>query len=281
MFEQLMGDFQAIVTGFKESIIAFLPNLLGALFILVLGLVVARLLRFLTNRFLKNLGRLIPHRKVRSRLEPANLERSASVVSLLLYWIVLFFFITAATETLGLPVVTTWLSGVALYLPRVLLAALIVAAGLIGGMMLRELITTGAASAHLAYAGFLGKVTQYALVVISILVAIDEIGIDVTVLTSILAIVVAALLLGAALAFAFGAKATISNIIAAYYVQKQYTVGQTIQIESARGEIMEITPTAVILKTAEGTVYVPARHFTEHISRQIVNSECKTVSHEP
>ena len=269
MFEQFVVDFQAILETFKNRLIELLPNLVAALVIIIAGIVVARILRFILNRFLKNVGRLMPHPKLRARLEPERLEKSALLVSNIFYWVVLFFFLTAATETLGLPVVTTWLSGVALYLPRILLAALIVVAGLVGGMIVRELIATGAASVNIAHAAFLGKLSQYALVIISILVAVDEVGIDITVLTNVITLVIAALLFAAALGFALGSQVTIGNIIASYYVHKQYKVGQTIAIDGVEGTIVEITPTAVVIESNDGVVYVPAKRFNEVSSRKV------------
>ena len=85
MLDQLLDHFQAVMGRFRESIIELLPNVVGALVIIIVGVVAARVLRFITNRFLKNLDRVIPHRKVRSRLEPMKIERTASVISNILY----------------------------------------------------------------------------------------------------------------------------------------------------------------------------------------------------
>ena len=104
----------------RDALVAFLPNLVGALFILLIGILLAVLVRKLANRLFRNLGRLVPNRKIRARLQPASMERSANVFSKVLFWIIVFFFLTAATEILGLPVLTTWLSGIATYLPRAL-----------------------------------------------------------------------------------------------------------------------------------------------------------------
>jgi small-conductance mechanosensitive channel len=201
------------------------------------------------------------------------MERFADVVSVIFSWVVLLFFIIAATETLGLPVLTTWLSGIALYLPRILLAALIVLAGFVGGAVLRELVTAGAASAHIAQSSFLGTLAQFTVIVISLLIAISEIGIDITLLTNIVTLIIAALLLSAAVGFALGAQVTIGNIIASYYVQKQYKAGQIVAIDEIEGKIIEITPTAVIIEARQGTVSVPAKQFIEKSSSKIADGK--------
>jgi len=71
---------------------------------------------------------------------------------------------------------------------------------------------------------------------------------------------------GAALAFGIGSKETVSNILASYYLQKTYRVGQEVRIAGLEGRILEITSTAVSLDAPVGRVLVPARKFSEEAS---------------
>lgn len=265
-FHQIISDFGKIFTNVKQNLFNFLPNFFGAILIFFVGLIVAHLLRAITNRFFKNLGRLIPSEKAKNKLHPTRLEQPAVVISKILYWIVLFFFITVATEAMGLPVVTMWLSGIVSYLPKILIAVLIGAIGIIGGVILRDIIISAATSARIEYGDTLGKLAQYAILLITILIAIDQIGIDIAFLMSIIMILVAALLFGAALAFGLGARTSVSNILASYYLQKIYKVGHRVKIRDMEGEIIQITPTAVILETSYGQVIVPAKQFNEMTS---------------
>ena len=113
-----------------ESLSLLLPRLLAAAGLMVAGYIVARFVRSLAHQLFLNLSRLAPNDKIRAQLDPTRLKPYAVLVSKFLFWILIFFFATAATEMLGLPVVTTWLSGVANYLPRTLTAVLICVAGI-------------------------------------------------------------------------------------------------------------------------------------------------------
>lgn len=272
-FLQWMETFRSMFVPVKQRAIEFLPNFLGSLAIFLVGLLVAYLLHALAYRFLKNLGRWIPHKRVQEKIQPTTLDGSARIIAKIIYWVVLFLFLTAATEALGMPVVTTWLSGIASYLPRIIAAVLIVAIGLIGGILLRDVIISSAASARIAHGNVLGKLAQYAIVLISLLIGIQEVGIDISFLTNLIIILVSAALFGAALAFGLGARGAISNILACYYLQKTYKIGQCVNIGGREGRIIRITPEAVILENSEGFVYVPARHFEESPSLLLKGKE--------
>jgi small-conductance mechanosensitive channel len=272
-FNQMITELGKVAFQFKKSAIEFLPNFLGAVVIFLIGFLIAKLLRALVYRFFKNIGRLIPYEKVQSRLQPTKLEPSASIISDILYWFIIFFFITVATEAMGLPVVTMWLSGIASYLPKILAAVLIGIFGIIGGVILRDIIISAAASAGITYGNVLGKFAQYAILLTTILIAIDQIGIDISFLMSIIMILVAAVLFGAALSFGLGARTSVSNILASYYLQKTYKIGHRVKIGDMEGEIIQITPTAVILETPYGQVCVPAKQFNEMISVMLTKDQ--------
>jgi small-conductance mechanosensitive channel len=266
-YQDLIDNVGLLISRVQERALELLPRLIGALAIFLVGWILALLLRFAARRLVMGLDRLVPSHRVQKSLRRLGMEKPASdVIGGILYWIVLIFFLTAATETLGLPVVTTWLSGVALYLPRILSAALICFAGLIGGFLLRDLVASAASSAGLAFASALGHLAQIAALLVSILIAVDQVGINIDFLTSAIIASLAMIFFGGALAFGLGARTTVSNILASYYLQKSYSVGHVVRVGDQQGEIVEITPTAVILKSAEGRVLVPAKIFSEMIS---------------
>ena len=265
-YRQLLEYSRDLLSRLKQSIGDFLPHIVGAIVIILVGHFVARLFSALITRLLKKLSQLIPDPKAQVRLKPPKIVRSADLIGKIIYWIVLFFFITVATEMIGLPIVTTWLGGIAGYLPKIIIASLILVSGMIGGMLLRDIITATAVSANITYGNILGKLTQYAIVIISVSIAIDHLGIEISFLTSLVLIICGAVFFGSALAFGLGARPFVNDILASYYLQKTYKVGQTVKIGEMKGKIMQITPVAVIIETSDGHVYTPAKMFDEMTS---------------
>lgn len=259
----LLADLSDVLNRVKESILGALPDILGAVALFIFGLVLARLLKALTTRLLNRLGRRLARPQAVRKLQPIRIDPTAvRILSGLVYWIVVFLFLTASTELLGFPVVTTWLSGIANYLPRVLTAALAGVGGFIGANLLRTGVTRAAASVGILYAELLGKLAWLLMLLLSALIAVDLIGVDISLLVNMIYLGAGALLFGAALAFGLGARAVVANILAAYYVQKTYKVGQVVKIGALEGRIIQITPTALILQTPEEQVLVPADLFS-------------------
>jgi len=258
-----------------QAVMAFLPRLAVALGLALSGGLAAWLLRLVSVHFLRGwgsrlaggIGRLFRSRDAEREVRGAALGRPvAAAVGSIVFWLVFLFFLAAATESLGLPVISAWISGVAAYLPRLLVGALIVILGLLAGGIARTALAATAASAGFAYADALGRLAQAMIVMASVIVAFDQLGVAMTFLTVLAGIVTGALLGGAALAFGLGARTAVANIIAAHYLIKTYRVGHRVRIGEHEGRIVDITPTTVVIATAEGQAVVPAKEFSERAS---------------
>ena len=180
-----------------------------------------------------------------------------------LFWVVILISLTTATQILGLSIASAWLTGLTLYLPRILSAIVITFATLVGAVLLRDIVRSAAGSAGMAYASTLGRLAQVAAVSFGVLVAIDQLGLNILFLTNVLITVIGVILLGAALAFGMGARGTVDNILACHYLQKTYAVGHNVRIGDLQGEIVQITALAVVLKSDEDRISVPAKLFNE------------------
>ena len=256
---------------FIQRIGEHFPNILGSILLVLAGWFLARLLRAAIIRLSGRLDGLFRSQARDDFLRRLGVERPAStVIGGIVFWLVFLVFFTAATETLGLPVLATWLSGVSYYLPRILVAALIILAGLLAANLARDAIAATAGAAGLAYSGLLGRAVYVIILLVAIVTGVDQLGVESRFLTLTITVVIAALIGGAALAFGLGSRTTVSNIIAAHYLRQIYRVGQTVRIRDVYGRIAEITPTAVILDGPEGRVLVPAKDFSEVASVLIV-----------
>jgi hypothetical protein len=246
------------------------PNAIAAASMLLCGFAIALVLRGLTRRLVGR-GARVMHGLYSKGSGAPNTERLERATGDAIYWLVIVCAVMAATEMLGLPVVTTWLSGVASFLPRVAAAVLIAAFGTVSARLARHLIARTASSARLASAERLARVGEIVILVGSALVAVDELGIEVSFLKSSLLIVLGATLGGLALGFALGGRDLVANILSAHYVHKLYAVGQTVRIGETEGRILRITETFVVLECAEGSVAVPARAFSDMRSTLVLS----------
>ncbi|MBA3394818.1 MAG: mechanosensitive ion channel [Deltaproteobacteria bacterium] len=251
-------------TSIPAAVLAVVIVLLGYLIALLLKHLATRLLRRWSTGLVGVVERISHQRGVPIPIERAETETVVvKVTSRIVFWLVFVIFIAAATSVVGFPVVSTWLQGFAAYLPRVLAALAVVLLGILAGNLARVLVLSAAASAGLSYARTLARTIHISIILIAAVIAIEELGVQVTFLIVLGSIALGAVLGGAALAFGLGARGAVSNLVACHYLVRSYRVGHRIRIDGFEGAIVAIEPTAVVLQTAEGRVSIPARTFSE------------------
>jgi small-conductance mechanosensitive channel len=260
----IVGD---LFSKLSQGVTDYFPNIFGALALLVVGWIAAKLMRWGTSRLVNRLPRLIPGRVWAREMKSSGIDRMASdVVSTVLFWAVFLFFVAAATEALGLTAVTSGLGRLASYLPSVMAAALVVLAGLVAGNLVKSVISQAAKTANLSYGDGLAKTAKGGVLLLAGVVALDQIGIDSTLLILVTSIVIGVTLGGVALAFGLGARSAVGNIIASHYLHQAYRIGQNIRVGDVIGTIETIQPTYVVIAASEGRVMVPAKQFIETTS---------------
>lgn len=247
-----------------EQIIAALPGIAAALLLLVAGWLVARFIRAVARRLLSLLNQLLE--RILSGRSRAVVYFSSSITELvagILFWITLFIFVTAALNTAGFTGVAAWLERVVEFLPGIVTGGLIILVGYILAALVRDLTLAAAHTAEFTEAVVISRLAQAITLITALVIGLDQIGIDVTFLTTILGISAAALLFGFALAFGLGARTLVSNLIAAHHLQDILEPGQEVRIGDWEGSVLEISATAVVLDTAEGRTSVPAKLYQE------------------
>jgi hypothetical protein len=247
-----------------DPVLAVALLLLGYLIALLFRTLAARVLRRWSARLVGVVDRMSRRRGIATPLGTADAESLLiSVTSRIVFWLVLAIFLAAATTFIGIPVVSTWFAGFAAYLPRVFAALVVMLLGMLGGHVARILVLSASASAGVAHARTLAHAVQIGVLLIAAVIAIEELGIQVTFLIVLGSIVVGAVLGGAALAFGLGARGAVRNLVACHYLAGRYRVGHRVRIEGFEGPIVAIEPTAVIVQTADGRVAIPAHLFAE------------------
>lgn len=179
----------------------------------------------------------------------------------------LFGSLAASADGTVRPLLTAWLVQLGVLLPRLLIATLIVVAGLVVGRIARNAVTAGARAGRLARADLLGRAAQFVVVAAAIVTGVDQVGVDSRFLTAVIAIVLGSALGGTALAFAFGARTEVGNLVAMHYVRQVHRPGQLISLGDVRGRIREFTKTTVIVAMDDGEAHLPGRLFSDQVAR--------------
>lgn len=258
-------DYKAWIASLRDSatdsverVGEHLPGILAAVALLLLGWLAAWLARFVSMRLVGRLSRLVASRTLKAEMRSAGVESIApKVVGGFVYWVVLLFFFAGASEVVGLTVVSDGLSRLAGYLPQVLAAALVVLCGLVLANLSRRAVVSASTSAGIAHGELIGRSVRLAIMLVAGVVALDQIGIDSSVLNLLVLIAVGAMLGGTALAFGLGARNVVGDLLAVHYLARTYRAGQVIRVGELQGRIVEFTSTGVMLQTDDGQVLVP------------------------
>jgi small-conductance mechanosensitive channel len=265
-FSQLMSGVRESLTELTRWMVAQQPRVFSAAALLVAGVGLALLFRLLAVRLIRALERIVPGRE-RGGLPRLTIERRISdIIGLIVFWTVLLFFIAAAADTVGLPLLGASVSGLGFYVPRLLGAVLVVVIGLVVGNLARDAVTATAAAAGAPFAAAVGQIVRAAILVAASLIAVGQLGIDITLLTAVLSVTVAAVLGAFALAFGLGARTAVSNIIGAHYLRQTFQTGHMVRFGAIEGTVAAITSTAVVIRVPDGQVVVPAKQFSESVS---------------
>lgn len=255
----------ALANAFSQvasRVAEYAPNLLGAAALLFAGWLVARLLRGLAVK-LMHVVELLLHRLSRGQAARTIPSGSVEIVGAILFWVVILFFAAAATHVLGLGAFASWLQGLVTYLPTLVAGVLIVVAGVLLAALARDLTLAALSTFPEQQRALLARIVQGTILVTAVAVGADQIGIRITFLVILAAVVTSAVVGGIALAVSLGARAYVANLIGAHYLRQAFGVGQRVRIGELEGTILELTAVSVVLETKEGRVSVPAKVYNE------------------
>lgn len=210
MFVQTWSDtIVASLQGLWAMVLSFLPSLIVALLVVIVGWVVAAALGRVVWQIVAavHVDQLFERLNFKKPLERAGLKlNSGKFLGELVKWFLVLVFFMAAADILGLPQVTSFLQLVISYIPNIIVAVLILLAGAAFASFVQKLVRAGAETAELMHAGFVGSVAKWAILVFALFAALDQLGVARTFIITLLQGFVAMLAIAGGLAFGLGGQ---------------------------------------------------------------------------
>ena len=252
---------------FMEKLGGYLPQVLGAIIVLVIGWLGAKMLRGLTSKVLRVCGIVELSQKIKFNDMLAKIGICSSldqIIGGLIYYMVLLIVLISASEILGFTVVLNTLNTFIAYLPHVLGAFLILLIALYLAKVIKEGIASASSSLNIAYAGALSAILEILIVGLGIVMALTELGLDMTIFTANITIIIAGIVLAMALSIGLGSRSIMSNVLARYYIAQLFHVGDKVSLAGKKGTIIKLTPVSVVIKTEdEEKLYIPNERIIE------------------
>ena len=266
----MANALEALWTAFS----GFAPRLLGAGLVLVLTFLAARLLQRLGARALQRIGLddLFETTGAASSLQQVGFGRKPSFVfGYVLFWGVLLAGVAAALSILGLASLQRNMDLMVALAGKAVVAVLILAAGLAAAGWLSNLASAQAEGAGLRDGELFGRATFAFVLAVAVLVAAAQVGIEISVLVLLAAIIFGTAGIVAALALGLGLVPLSGNIAAGRYVQGNgIRQGDEISVNGIQGTVEELGLASVTLRSEDGNIHhVPNRVLLEEVVSKI------------
>jgi len=198
----------------------FIPNLLGAVLILIIGWLAGAWLKFLVSKILGavKLNALITGTAVDSFLKKAEIRgKIEDILGSTVRWLTIFIFFIAAVNILGLSTVSQVLNNILAYMPKVFSAAIVLLAGVLLAGLVESLVKGAVGSVAVSFSRFLGKLASWIVMIFATLAAISELGIAANFINTLITGTIAMLSLGLGLALGLGSKDIVKEILTEWY----------------------------------------------------------------
>ncbi|MBK7768558.1 MAG: hypothetical protein IPI44_22485 [Sulfuritalea sp.] len=207
-----MNDINVLLEPFHAllgQVGAFMPRLLIALGVVVAGWVIAKLVRYSVVKALRalNFNVLTERAGVDGFLQQGGTEKDTTeLIGWIVYAIALLVSLIIAFNSLGLTQVTDLLSKLLLFVPKVLVALLVIVFGSYFARFVGGTVKSYCRGAAISDGDLLGRVARYAILVFVLLLAIDHLDISGGLIQQTFLIILAGFVFAGALAFGLGAR---------------------------------------------------------------------------
>jgi hypothetical protein len=191
------------------KILNYLPVLLGALIILIVGWIIAKAIRRLINWLLiaVRFDVMADKTGISEVLKKGNLKVTArEVICGLVYWLIIIMVLVMAVDALGLPKASDVLTSLFDYVPKVIVALLVLVVALFLASFVSGIVRTAAGNANLPSPEIIAGISRWAIIIFAVTIAMEQLGIAPLLVGTAFNIILGGVVLALALAFGLGGK---------------------------------------------------------------------------
>ncbi len=250
------------VTTALQNFLGFLPALVGAIIVLILGWIISGILANLIEKVLKRIGfeRASQSAGIAGFIRQSGSEWTASkVVAEIVKWFIRLVAIQAAASILGMGQITAIVNSILLFLPNVVVALAIIVLGAFIAKFVAGIVRGAVSEMGFSSPDLIAGIARYAIIVFAVIAAVDQIGIAETVVNTLLIGTVAAIALAVGLAFGLGGQQTASRLTESWYQRGSEASAKVASYAQTKSEGGETAPAsrAPAAGEADATTAIP------------------------
>ena len=198
--------------------LSYIPQLIGAIIILIVGYIIAKVLQAIVGRVLRGIGfdRWMERGGVKQFFDRAQTDHTpATIIGLLVFWFIFIIAITMAADAVGIQQISAFLNQLLAFIPSILAAVLILFLAALLANFLSGIVRGATGS------GMLASVVYYAVIIYAVFAALTELGIAVALTAPTFLILLGAVALAVAIAFGIGGREVARDIVEKAYNRRQ------------------------------------------------------------
>ena len=251
-------DIIEILQGVFAKFASAIPNIVGAIIIILAGLLVAKLVA-------KGLEQLLLRLKVDrlgSRLEEIELVQKSGIdfrpskfIASLIYYILILIFLVVATDVLNMTVVSVMVSDLIAYVPRLIAAIVLLIIGLLLAEGIRKIVLSTCAALGIPSGRIIATFIFYLVFLTLTISALAQAGIATELITSNVTILLAAIAFAFSLGYGLASRDTMANFLASFYTKNKVRPGDEIVVDGVRGRVVTMDATSLTLRS-QGSVFI-------------------------
>ena len=264
----LQIDFMSSLEDIWSKILSGLPKVFGFIGFVLLAWVFIRILLYVVKKAL-NKTKIDEWSTRLSKTEifgntTINIVLTTVILSVL-KWLLVLIFILIGADIFGLNMVSEGIGSFIAYLPRLLTSLLIFIGGVYVGTLSKKAIHSMFKSLDLTGGNLVANIAFYVIVVFISIAALDQAGIDTSILKSNLTLIIGSILLSFTIAFGLGSRDVIKRLLFGYYSRKNFEIGNRIKVKGVEGVIITIDNICIVVRTSNGKVVMPIKEIVDEI----------------
>ncbi len=261
---------EGIFTAFEDilnQITGIIPTIFQFLVFILVALLITKILLFIINKLLLK----VKIDKWSEKLKETKIFGDTTINIVLskvilnvVKWFLILIFLMVGASIFGLDVISNGIQAFFAFLPRLITAIAIFLGGAYLGTLVKKTIISLFKSLEINGGKLVGNILFYVIVVFTSITALDQAGIDTSIIKQNVTLILGALLLAFTLAFGFGAKDAVTRLLFGYYSRKNIEIGSKIKVDDVEGIVLEIDNISLVVSTKTGKVVFPIKYIVDN-----------------
>ena len=247
-----------------NQIIGFAPKLAGALVIIIFGIIISKIV----SGFIRRMLAKIKIDRFGEKLNDIDFIRKANmniqlslILSKFIYYFLLIFFLVAAADVLAMPAISDLVLGLFNLIPKLIVAFIFLIFGTLLADLLRSIMETTLVSLGISSAKMIANFLFYFLFINVVILAIAQADINTEFLEQNISIIIGGGVLAFSIGYGLASKDVVSNFLSSLYTKDKVKIGDVIEIDGEKGQVIEIDKSSLTISTQEKRVVYPLKYL--------------------